>query len=99
MFHFIVCFFHYREALGENTVAKKETINDMGKGKVQVEVSRKRLDKLKSDGMELVTNVRVAGDAREMQHRLEDTENRHVRLERLASVMVLKKNLFIVITL
>lgn len=67
----------------------------MGKGKVQVEVSRKRLDKLKSDGMELVTNVRVAGDAREMQHRLEDTENRHVRLERLASVMVLKKSLFI----
>jgi len=51
----------------------------MGKGKMQVETSRKRLTKLKNDGMELVTNVRVAGDAREMQHRLEDAESKHAR--------------------
>ena len=65
--------------MGESTVAKKETNQEMGKGKQQVETSRKRLVKLKSDGMELVTNVRVAGDAREMQHRLEDAESKHAR--------------------
>ena len=65
--------------MGESTVVKKETNQEMGKGKQQVETSRKRLTKLKNDGMELVTNVRVAGDAREMQHRLEDAESKHAR--------------------
>ncbi|CAK8681370.1 dynein regulatory complex protein 1-like [Clavelina lepadiformis] len=72
-----------REAMGEDAVAKKETSDEMGKGKQQVEESRNRLQKLKSDGMELVTNVRVACDAREMQHRLQDAESKHTRIERL----------------
>ena len=72
-------YFFIREALGESNVVKKDLGGGLGKGKQQIEVSRKRLVKLKSDGMELVTNVRVASDAREMQHRLEDAESKHAR--------------------
>jgi hypothetical protein len=38
-----------------------------------------RLLKLKSDGTELVTNVQVAGDARENVHRVEEEENKRQR--------------------
>nr|CAB3256639.1 dynein regulatory complex protein 1-like [Phallusia mammillata] len=72
-----------REALGEDVAAKLETSDEVGKGKEQIEESRNRLVKLRSDGFELVTNVRVAGDAREMQHRIQDAENRHARVEKL----------------
>jgi hypothetical protein len=38
-----------------------------------------RLLKLKSDGTELVTNVQVAGDARENVRRVEEEENKRQR--------------------
>ncbi|CAB4036423.1 Hypothetical predicted protein, partial [Paramuricea clavata] len=42
-----------------------------------------RLLKLKSDGTELVTNVQVAGDARENVRRVEEEENKRQRIEKL----------------
>ena len=41
--------------------------------------SRLRLQKLLSDGSELVTNIRVAGDAREAARRIEEEEARRLR--------------------
>uniref|UniRef100_H2ZM38 Dynein regulatory complex protein 1 n=1 Tax=Ciona savignyi TaxID=51511 RepID=H2ZM38_CIOSA len=72
-----------REALGEDATVEKETSSDVGRGKEQVELSRTRLEKLRNDGLELVTNVKVAGDAREMQHRIQEGEHRHTRVEKL----------------
>jgi len=65
--------------MGEDVGVKQDTSDEVGKGKEQIEESRKRLGKLRSDGFELVTNVRVAGDAREMQHRIQDAESTHTR--------------------
>lgn len=45
----------------------------------QVEKSSLRLDKLSSDGNELVSNVRVAEDAREVQSRKQQEEARNAR--------------------
>ena len=45
----------------------------------QVEKSFLRLDKLSSDGSELVSNVRVAEDAREVQCRNQQEEARNAR--------------------
>lgn len=45
----------------------------------QVEKSFLRLDKLSSDGNELVSNVRVAEDAREVQSRKQQEEARNAR--------------------
>jgi hypothetical protein len=44
-----------------------------------MEESRQRLTKLEEDGRELVTNIQVAGDAREATRRLEDEEVRRLR--------------------
>ena len=44
-----------------------------------MEDSRLRLTKLQDDGFELVTNIRVAGDARETQRRTEEDDNRRQR--------------------
>jgi len=45
----------------------------------QCEESFTRLVKLLEDGFEMVTNIRVAGDAREIERRLEDEEARQQR--------------------
>ena len=45
----------------------------------QVEKSALRLDKLTTDGSELVSNVAVAEDAREVQCRQEQEESRNAR--------------------
>ena len=42
----------------------------------QLEESQKRLEKLRNDGFELVTNVKTASDAREMQHYLEEADKK-----------------------
>lgn len=71
------------EALGENAFAQKEVQEEQGKGNIQIEESRKRLKKLIGDGNELVTNVRVAGDAREAGRRVQDEESKRGRSEKL----------------
>ena len=44
-----------------------------------MEESRQRLTKLQEDGQELVSNIRVAGDAREAGRRVEEEEIRRQR--------------------
>ncbi len=51
----------------------------MSRSRRQMEDSRLRLTKLNSDGRELVTNIRVAGDAREAARRVEEEEARRQR--------------------
>ncbi|XP_071964667.1 dynein regulatory complex protein 1-like [Antedon mediterranea] len=73
-----------RQALGEDPNAKKkEDKEEQSKSRKQIEESRQRLTKLKSDGNELVSNVRVAADSRETQRRNDEEENIRQRLERL----------------
>jgi dynein regulatory complex protein 1 len=55
------------------------------KSRKQIDHSRTRIDKLKSDGTELVTSVGVAADARETGRRLKDDESKTGRLERLTA--------------
>lgn len=49
------------------------------KSRKQIDLSRQRIDKLKSDGTELVTSVGVAADARETGRRLEDDDGKKAR--------------------
>ncbi|XP_022104509.1 dynein regulatory complex protein 1-like [Acanthaster planci] len=73
-----------REALGEDPSSlKKEDKEEQSKSKRQIEDSRQRLTKLESDGSELVTNVRVAADAREAHRRTEEEEIQRQRNEKL----------------
>jgi dynein regulatory complex protein 1 len=62
-----------------DTDRKKE----ISKGKKQIDDSRARLDKLEKDGLELVTNIRVAGDSREHGRLTEEEETTRLRKERL----------------
>ena len=57
----------------------KVTLNCLLLNVLQMEDSRLRLTKLQDDGFELVTNIRVAGDARETQRRTEEDDNRRQR--------------------
>ncbi|XP_074606575.1 dynein regulatory complex protein 1-like [Acropora palmata] len=74
-----------REASGEDATKKKpvDSEKDALKSRKQMEDSRQRLVKLKSDGTELVTNVHVAADARESMRRLEEEDRRRQRNEKL----------------
>ena len=54
----------------------------------QVENSALRLDKLSSDGSELVSNVRVAEDAREVQCRQQQEEARNARSQSISNTIV-----------
>lgn len=72
-----------REALGDDALFQKEVKEVLGKGKTQVEESRKRLKKLIGDGSELVTNVRIAGDARQAGCRIQEEESKRERMEKL----------------
>ncbi|XP_074656888.1 dynein regulatory complex protein 1-like [Tubulanus polymorphus] len=71
-----------RAARGEEDLEKKE-VKELSKSRKQIEESRTRLTKLKSDGTELVTNIRVAGDARESSRRIDEEEIRRLRKEKL----------------
>lgn len=69
--------------LGEALEEKKEVKEEISKSRKQIEDSRLRLTKLRKDGFELVSNIRVAGDAREAARRtIEDEAKRH-RKEKL----------------
>ncbi|KAH9502944.1 DNA replication checkpoint protein Drc1 [Bulinus truncatus] len=70
--------------LGEPEEVKKEK-EVIRKSRKQIEDSRQRLTKLKQDGFELVSNVRVAADAREATRRVQDDEAKRVRKEKLES--------------
>ena len=56
---------------------------EVTKGRKQIQESRGRLIKLEKDGLELVTNIRVAGDSREHARRTEEEESSRIRKERL----------------
>ncbi|KAL2082211.1 hypothetical protein ACEWY4_022029 [Coilia grayii] len=66
------------EDSGQKVEDKEET-----KSQLQVELSERRIQKLKIDGTELVSNIQVAADARESQRRDEQEEERRLRLEKL----------------
>lgn len=68
-----------RAELGEDPNDKKEVKEELSKSRKQVEQSRLRLTKLKQDGNELVTNIRVAGDSREAARRAEDDDAKRQR--------------------
>ncbi|XP_067665435.1 dynein regulatory complex protein 1-like [Haliotis asinina] len=72
-----------RAAMGEDPNEKKEVKEELSKSRKQIEDSRLRLTKLDKDGFELVTNIRVAGDAREAMRRTDEEEAKRLRKERL----------------
>lgn len=75
-----------REAKGEQPQKDEDNEKDVEKdrrSKKQMEDSKQRLDKLISDGTQLVTNVKVAGDAKEVQRRIEEDESKKTRFEKL----------------
>ncbi|XP_070284946.1 dynein regulatory complex protein 1 isoform X3 [Myotis yumanensis] len=72
-----------REALGEYLDGKKESEEDQSKSYKQKEESRLKLAKLLLYGTELVTNIQVATDIREIHRRVEEEELKRQRLEKL----------------
>ena len=67
-----------RALLGEDLNEQKEVKEEISKSRKQIEDSRLRLTKLRKDGFELVSNIRVAGDAREAARRtIEEDAKRH----------------------
>jgi len=65
--------------LGEEDSEVKEVEDKQSVSQKQREESYTRLKKLLEDGFEMVTNIRVAGDAREIARRLEEEEARRQR--------------------
>ena len=65
--------------MGEDPNEKKEVKEELSKSRKQMEESRLRLTKLQSHGRELVSNIRVAGDAREAGRRIEEEDARRQR--------------------
>ncbi|KAG8547736.1 hypothetical protein GDO81_027623 [Engystomops pustulosus] len=72
-----------REALGEDPSLITEHKETPRRSYKQVDESRQRLSKLVNDGTQLVTNIQVAADAREMQRRGEEEELRKMRVEKI----------------
>ena len=66
--------------MGEDHLSEEiEEKEELSKSIQQIELIRQRLKKLETDGTQLVTNIRVAGDARESQRRTEYEESTRVR--------------------
>ncbi|XP_012582805.1 PREDICTED: dynein regulatory complex protein 1 [Condylura cristata] len=72
-----------REALGEYLDGKKESEEDQSKSYKQKEESRLKLTKLLLCGSELVTNIQVATDIREIHRRVEEEDIKRQRIEKL----------------
>ncbi|XP_067935770.1 dynein regulatory complex protein 1-like [Watersipora subatra] len=72
-----------RAELGQDGLEKHEIKDEMSKSRAQIEESRLRLTKLRNDGFDLVTSIRVAGDARENARRLEEEDATKTRREKL----------------
>ena len=64
---------------GDDDAEKKATEYIKTQSQQQMDDSYLRLRKLHDDGFEMVTNIRVAGDAREVGRRLEEEEARRLR--------------------
>ncbi|KAM9201576.1 dynein regulatory complex protein 1 isoform 1-T1 [Dugong dugon] len=87
-----------REALGEYLDGKKESEEDQSKSYKQKEESRLKLAKLLLCGTELVTNIQVATDIREIQRRVEEEEIKRQRLEKLENEVKTSQDKFDEIT-
>ncbi|XP_006162289.1 dynein regulatory complex protein 1 [Tupaia chinensis] len=87
-----------REALGEYIDGKKESEEDQSKSDKQKEESRLKLAKLLLCGTELVTNIQVAADTREIHRRVEEEEMKRQRLEKLENEMKTSQDKFDEIT-
>nr|XP_023406286.1 dynein regulatory complex protein 1 [Loxodonta africana] len=87
-----------REALGECLDGKKESEEDQSKSYKQKEESRLKLAKLLLCGTELVTNIQVATDIREIQRRVEEEEIKRQRLEKLENEVKTSQDKFDEIT-
>jgi len=74
---------YQRKHLGSILGADGDKKKEITKGRKQIQESRGRLIKLEKDGLELVTNVRIAGDSREHARRTEEEESTRIRKERL----------------
>ncbi|XP_039604242.1 dynein regulatory complex protein 1 isoform X1 [Polypterus senegalus] len=72
-----------RETEGQHDTHHQEVTKELSRSQKQREQSRRRLNKLQSDGTELVTNIQVAVDARESQRRTEEAEAKRQRTEKL----------------
>ncbi|XP_056619622.1 dynein regulatory complex protein 1 [Triplophysa dalaica] len=69
--------------LGE-VLQRKETMKEeQRESQKEVEISERHMEKLKTDGLELVTNILVATDARESKRRTDEEEANRLRREKL----------------
>lgn len=68
-----------RALLGEDPNELKEVKEEITKSQKQIEQSRLRLTKLRKDGFEFVSNIQVAGDAREASRRTLEEEAKRLR--------------------
>lgn len=68
-----------RALLGEEEDEVAEVEHFQTVSQKQRQESYTRLKKLLEDGFEMVTNIRVAGDAREIARRLEEEQSRQQR--------------------
>ncbi|XP_023566673.1 dynein regulatory complex protein 1 [Octodon degus] len=87
-----------REALGEYLDGKKESEEDHSKSYKQKEESRLKLAKLLLYGTELVTNIQVAIDVREIHRRVEEEEIKRQRIEKLENEVKTSQDKFDEIT-
>ncbi|XP_045142522.1 dynein regulatory complex protein 1 [Echinops telfairi] len=87
-----------REALGEYLDGKKESEEDQTRSYKQKEESRLKLAKLLFCGTELVTNIQVATDIKEIQRRVEEEEIKRQRLEKLENEVKTSQDKFDEIT-
>ncbi|XP_039094269.1 dynein regulatory complex protein 1 isoform X2 [Hyaena hyaena] len=87
-----------REALGDYLDGKKESEEDQSKSYKQKEESRLKLAKLLLCGTELVTNIQVATDIREIHRRVEEEEIKRQRLEKLENEVKTSQDKFDEIT-
>ncbi|XP_069881275.1 dynein regulatory complex protein 1 [Dipodomys merriami] len=87
-----------REALGEYLDGKKESEEDQSKSYKQKEESRLKLAKLLLCGTELVTNIQVATDIREIHRRVEEEELKRQRIEKLENEVKTSQDKFDEIT-
>uniref|UniRef100_A0A2K5ZIC2 Dynein regulatory complex protein 1 n=2 Tax=Mandrillus leucophaeus TaxID=9568 RepID=A0A2K5ZIC2_MANLE len=86
------------EALGEYLDGKKESEEDQSKSYKQKEESRLKLAKLLLCGTELVTNIQVAIDIREIHRRVEEEEIKRQRIEKLENEVKTSQDKFDEIT-
>ncbi|XP_016351839.1 dynein regulatory complex protein 1-like [Sinocyclocheilus anshuiensis] len=72
-----------RQDLGEDSQGKEDIQEETRKSPKEVEKSKRHMAKLQTDGLELVTNIQVAVDARESDRRTELEEACRLRRENL----------------